>query len=587
MSSIASSVEEDCSEIPPLLVNGSDPPGCPLGADNDEDDDNDNSDCEGEELYIDSLGSCLDLFSKKTFKTAEDCLAHCKNIHGLDLSLLRKRHAMDTFSFIRFVNYVRTELPSPGFVMSLSSDNKWEDVKFMKPVIQDDPVLMFNFEEEEMEEEDGEDENGYGVDISRENITDEVLQKHHRLPQVDSNSPVPGPVKQEGGIVTLTKEQFSFMKEKFEKMSCELELKNSELETVMKDMERMKAVTQKLVLSGPECKTAKTGKNKVVAVSDARTVEEDHSYFASYAHYGIHGEMLSDKVRTSSYRDALVNNKETLTGANVLDLGCGTSILSMFAAEAGAARVVGVDCSDVIYQAMDIVRENGYSEKITLVKGRLEDTELPIKKFDMIVSEWMGYFLLFEGMLDSVIAARDKYLSPSGTVQPSRCSIHLQAVSDPSRYQQVVEFWGDVYGYKMSCMKEPVLGEANVEVVPDQCVVSSQAKVLELDMNKCSVEDTEFNTSFTLEVTKDCEVTAILGYFDTFFDLPNPVMFSTGPCATPTHWKQTIFYLSEKLSCKQNQKINGRIICKRMKTDARALKVSLELDGKVYRYTVD
>ena len=56
---------------------------------------------------------------------------------------------------------------------------------------------------------------------------------------------------------------------------------------------------------------------------------------------------------------------------------------------------------------MDIVRENGLTDKIELHKGRLEDlTELKGKKFDIIVSEWMGYFLLFEGMLDSVIEAR-------------------------------------------------------------------------------------------------------------------------------------------------------------------------------------
>jgi hypothetical protein len=30
---------------------------------------------------------------------------------------------------------------------------------------------------------------------------------------------------------------------------------------------------------------------------------------------------------------------------------------------------------------------------ITLVKGKLEDVELPIKEFDIIISEWMGYFL--------------------------------------------------------------------------------------------------------------------------------------------------------------------------------------------------
>jgi ribosomal protein L11 methylase PrmA len=40
----------------------------------------------------------------------------------------------------------------------------------------------------------------------------------------------------------------------------------------------------------------------------------------------------------------------------VLDIGCGTGILAMFAAKAGAKLVVGVEMSDVIYQAMDIIR---------------------------------------------------------------------------------------------------------------------------------------------------------------------------------------------------------------------------------------
>ena len=44
---------------------------------------------------------------------------------------------------------------------------------------------------------------------------------------------------------------------------------------------------------------------------------------------------------------------------------------------------------------------------IELRKGRLEDLDLhKCEKFDVIVSEWMGYFLLYEGMLDTVIYAR-------------------------------------------------------------------------------------------------------------------------------------------------------------------------------------
>jgi 2-polyprenyl-3-methyl-5-hydroxy-6-metoxy-1,4-benzoquinol methylase len=57
---------------------------------------------------------------------------------------------------------------------------------------------------------------------------------------------------------------------------------------------------------------------------------------------GIHEEMLKDSVRTGSYRNAIVNNKHLFKDKVVLDVGCGTGILSMFAARAGAKHVVGV-----------------------------------------------------------------------------------------------------------------------------------------------------------------------------------------------------------------------------------------------------
>jgi protein arginine N-methyltransferase 3 len=325
-------------------------------------------------------------------------------------------------------------------------------------------------------------------------------------------------------------------------------------------------------------------------VSEQKTVEEDHSYFESYAHHSIHLEMLSDRVRTESYRDALLTNAESLiAGRRVLDIGCGTGILSMFAAKAGAARVIGIDCSDILYSAMDIVRENGLADRVTLVKGRLEETPLPDgdQRFDVIVSEWMGYFLLFEGMLDSVVAARDRYLAPGGTVLPNRCTLSLAAVSDPGRHDGLVGFWSDVYGFRMSCMRDPSLAEASVEIVPAAAVVSAPATVLSLDINQCRVEDTEFDARFTLTIQRAGPLTALVGYFDTYFDLPSPVFFSTGPNAVPTHWKQTVFYLPHVVPVSFGQVLNCRIVCKRMKSDARALKVALTVDDLVLRYTID
>ncbi len=48
------------------------------------------------------------------------------------------------------------------------------------------------------------------------------------------------------------------------------------------------------------------------------------------------------------------------------------------------------------------------------MKGKIEEVVLPVEKVDIIVSEWMGYCLLYEAMLDSVIWARDRYLAADG-----------------------------------------------------------------------------------------------------------------------------------------------------------------------------
>jgi hypothetical protein len=123
-------------------------------------------------------------------------------------------------------------------------------------------------------------------------------------------------------------------------------------------------------------------------------------------------EMLKDTVRTLSYRNAIYQNSHIFANKVVLDVGCGTGILSMFCVKAGAKHVIGVDMSNIIDQAKKIVELNGMADKITLLKGKMEEVTLPFPKVDIIVSEWMGYFLLYESMLDTVLWARDRYLVP-------------------------------------------------------------------------------------------------------------------------------------------------------------------------------
>lgn len=177
-------------------------------------------------------------------------------------------------------------------------------------------------------------------------------------------------------------------------------------------------------------------------------------------------------MRTEAYRDALEKNPGLVSGARVLDLGCGTAILSMFAARAGAASVVGIDGSEQIAGiARSIVEANGLAAHsggpITIVSSKVEQlAALPAaapvdsklgrgqvggedgQQVDVLVSEWMGYALLFESMLSSVLHARDRWLRPGGALLPDIAKIYVAAADEGA---SGLAFWKDVYGFRCVC----------------------------------------------------------------------------------------------------------------------------------------
>jgi hypothetical protein len=97
--------------------------------------------------------------------------------------------------------------------------------------------------------------------------------------------------------------------------------------------------------------------------------------------------------------------------------------------------VIGVDMSSIIDKAKEIVHANGLSSKITLLQGKMEEVQMPVQemkngKVDIIISEWMGYFLLYESMLDTVLYARDQYLMEGGKIFPDKATIYMAAIED-------------------------------------------------------------------------------------------------------------------------------------------------------------
>uniref|UniRef100_A0A8C7X6X6 Protein arginine methyltransferase 1 n=1 Tax=Oryzias sinensis TaxID=183150 RepID=A0A8C7X6X6_9TELE len=136
-----------------------------------------------------------------------------------------------------------------------------------------------------------------------------------------------------------------------------------------------------------------------------------------------------------------------------------------------------IECSSISDYAVKIVKANNMDDVVTIIKGKVEEVELPVDKVDIIISEWMGYCLFYESMLNTVIYARDKWLKPDGLIFPDRATLYVTAIEDRQYKDYKIHWWENVYGFDMSCIKEVAIKEPLVDVVDPKQLVSNSCLI--------------------------------------------------------------------------------------------------------------
>lgn len=174
-------------------------------------------------------------------------------------------------------------------------------------------------------------------------------------------------------------------------------------------------------------------------------------YFEYYPHPDIHRLMIQDSLRTEAYKEALMKHG-VVQGKTVLDFGCGSGILSIFAALGGARHVYCVEASDLAHTAKTIVTKNGMSNVVTVIKSKGEELDLP-EQVDVIVSEWMGYLLVLEDMLYPLLMVKERWLKPEGLLMPRYADMWVQAYRDDEWWESSHGYWHrSPYGFDLSPM---------------------------------------------------------------------------------------------------------------------------------------
>ncbi|XP_055921962.1 protein arginine N-methyltransferase 6 [Eupeodes corollae] len=308
-------------------------------------------------------------------------------------------------------------------------------------------------------------------------------------------------------------------------------------------------------------------------------------YFQEYQDLEIHDLMLKDRPRQEAYCKAISNNTKLFKDKIVLDVGAGTGILSAFCAKAGAKLVYAVEASDLAKIALEVIEENELTSVVKVIRSKIEDFVLPasLGKVDIIVSEWMGFFLLHEGMLDSVIYARDKFLKEGGVMFPQEATIIVAPCSVPSLYK----YYNDVDGIKMTKFAKRLREQKSSK--PEICCLKKEDLLAEgtvmhfMNLEEVTLEEIEeikFESLVPIEYPGRFEGICI--WFEVLFPAEareDCVILSTEPQSPATHWKQCVVVFSDDacLDVEKGEPVSYFITMKRNPENARRYNLEVEV----------
>lgn len=283
--------------------------------------------------------------------------------------------------------------------------------------------------------------------------------------------------------------------------------------------------------------------------AEMRQLETEERYYLSYSLPSQEG-MLRDSVRTRGFQRAIT---EVCSGGGVvLDVGCGTGVLSAFAAKAGADRVIAVEANAVSAQvATAMVKANKLEEKVLVLEGRLEDLAVVVDreiercggKLAVLVSEFVGFGLIHEGMFASVAFARDRW-QPRVTV-PTAGSVHVSPCFLDGYPQNALTFWmTDLYGLDFSPAAAIALRAHTTQPLSDQVqadhLLADSKQVWRLDCETASAAQAARAdpVSVEFEVVRRGRLHGLCIHFD--LELGLTAKLSTAPGQASTHWKQLV-----------------------------------------------
>ncbi|MFN3629893.1 MAG: methyltransferase domain-containing protein [Casimicrobiaceae bacterium] len=273
----------------------------------------------------------------------------------------------------------------------------------------------------------------------------------------------------------------------------------------------------------------------------------------SYSDLLGHRDMAFDPVKNAGYMAALdrLVTPETV----VLDLGCGLASHGLYAALRGAKHVYLVDPEVAVEVAREVARHNGLSDRVTAIRGRIEEIDLP-EKVDLIISVFTGNMLYSEDLLPSLYLARDRWLKPGGHLVPDCCELRVAPISAPKVWQREVGDWSlPKHGLDYRALRRyaanALVGCRDAD--DGLTLLASPMSIETADFTTAT--GTDLDTAYRFEITRSGDCHGLLAWirFRT-----GDRWLETGPQAT-MHWTPQLLPIDPPFAVAAGDPLEGRL----------------------------
>lgn len=286
--------------------------------------------------------------------------------------------------------------------------------------------------------------------------------------------------------------------------------------------------------------------------------------FTSLEEFDYHFRMLADSARVHAFGRAI--QQVVKPGQHVIEIGTGTGILAVLAAQAGA-QVTAIERFSIISLARAVAQACGVAHRIEFIRGRADLVQLQ-RPGDVLISEIVGNRILNEGLLEATLDAKQRLLRPGAALIPQALEIRAELCCT-DRFHHVSGAWEDLGSrYQvdlnpMSAWFEQLLQSGQIvwEAGADEEsveILSIAEPVVFLDLQR--LQSPGFSRTVTLTplpVISSREVNAVILSFRLVL-LPGVDLCTSG-MGYDLHWNKPVFMLPRPLRCGPDDPVSVQV----------------------------